>query len=711
VIENLFPADVSLRINGDDMDGALRMVPAAKQVLFKALSRQRISGMQNVRQFQPAPDGSLISVILSGPLKHVYISPPPRRGAPTKVDPREFPIHEIDYFPYEMYSGVVRPTSPETKPKVVIEVIDGENTPVLDQFHPSSVCAGAYNLEFEWQRPAKLAVNSSGLNATGDAESWMPKPGQYSGAMKRVVQALYGIGYIETDTEEFISGELPATEPFLAVTNNYNFTWLQTHGIHKADDGSIWIIEVSKVNGVLAMPLPIFNGTDDNAFLGFLNSAGDTDTMNVVFEFGGLPTGEAFPTGATLTDAIAEGKVLQLLTTADMLDVYEDTTIPPTPPQKEGLYAGCGWAFSESGAACDNISLWLRDSARVIVDDNTYAFNTDGLGGGDPYLRYTISQWWRLTFTLNSTPVEGGPYGTGSAVLELVEEELVYNVTRPTYELVLSASFDVDAQPMCFVPAFATNDVMDRRQFRSRPNVVPTPNDDTDAPAVDNDANPKAAVHVFYDGETIEVVRFVPYPSEFYWGMGYFRGTTLGDLDFASLLVPTTFIWGSVGMAVPAFCREGYLIIRCDMTEYALGGGPSTWPLDASFLVDVSGYYSNVGRVDYEQWTELMIGMLSSDVFPGPVNNVFYTLSHLWQTGTWPFAVAFRVAMNLNAGQTGGHIATDGLNAASVTNQDVPAGPSATRATREEYPQSIDIADLAIPIDVKAEQATFVGSP
>lgn len=681
-MENYFPVDVSLRVEGDDLESAQSMFPAAKQLLYRALRRQSLGGVPNVTMFQPGTDGSLVGVVLAGNLKQVYVTPAPR-SATSKSTPEEpKPVDDFYFFPYAMWSGVARPTSPETRPQVITITNpdpppDGI-VPALDQFHPDAVTSSAYAIAFDWQQPHKLGVNSGGTGSTGPAACSFPKPGNYSGAMKRVVQAVLGIGNTETDTEEYISGELPATAPDLAVWNQYDYTWLRTHGIHKADDGSIWLIEVSKLNGVCAMPLPIFKGTDSYQFMAWINQAGDTDTLNILLEFGGLPSGEKFPTSTDLADAITAGKVLQLLSASDVLPFYRDTVYSV---DKNGVFPNCGWAFSESGKLSDNVCAWYKDGNMVL---NRSVWGVDGRNSDPTDIRYPMTQHWNLSLELSATPTETSSIGSGVAVLSLVQESPFitnsYIETGSTFP-------ELYACDMIRVPG-GDGEGLANAHFFGRPTK----------PGGDVASVPPPVVHVFYVGETLERVIGV-FPGAASTQYVSFVGNSL-DLGIPPLTPHTS----CVGLAIPAFCREGYLLIKGDLSSTP---SPTTY---STFPITVGGYFAQLGAVVFPTITELFYSTKLFGIAYQMATWPAYWLTQGNSLTTFSGPINMYFGLSINAGPTIGYVMNNGIAVDDNSVNDFVGGGNVVRPATSGYLQPSSIADLAVPISTPAEQVTFVGS-
>jgi len=146
----------------------------------------------------------------------------------------------------------------------------------------------------------------------------------YSGLMAQFVQVILGYS--------FASG----------IKVKYDYRWARCHGIASAVDNNskttFWLIEISIAHGVLAMRLPLVNGTAK-----FSTSIQDV-LRETVTTFGGLPSGDTFPKESDLAAAIASGKVLQLITPANMVNVHGKT------PYSSAM----GWSFNDTGSEAHN---------------------------------------------------------------------------------------------------------------------------------------------------------------------------------------------------------------------------------------------------------------------------------------------------------------------------------------------------------------------
>jgi hypothetical protein len=219
----------------------------------------------------------------------------------------------------------------------------------------------------------------------------------------------------ETDAETVILD--------FVVKNDYGCSWEKTDGIHKVGD-TIWLIQISKENGVLAMELPRFECTQNALFAAGIADIGDTETQAILDEFGGLPTGDTFPTGEDLADAIRLGAVLQLLKPEDILPFYQfgGGLLGGDPIIKTGCFANCGWAFSDSGVAKEvhNTSFYYSNPEIALATWWEGGWFLDGHMSAPADQRFMRCEHWKITLKLPDLfdPEDGTePKGT----LELVE--------------------------------------------------------------------------------------------------------------------------------------------------------------------------------------------------------------------------------------------------------------------------------------------------
>lgn len=177
-----------------------------------------------------------------------------------------------------------------------------------------------------YSEPRLAVTTASGLGVTGSITGHnTPNPSQYSdirpcmfsGLMAKAVQIIMGYEDMQGQKNKLL----------------YNWRAAQTHGIVKDANNTFWLVEIG-ADGVRAMKLRMRRG-----------GAGKTYATRTAFSiFKGYPTGETFPTGTALTDALTNGTVLQLLTTADINPYLT----------KESYSSDLGWSFNTNGTEAHN---------------------------------------------------------------------------------------------------------------------------------------------------------------------------------------------------------------------------------------------------------------------------------------------------------------------------------------------------------------------
>lgn len=373
-----FPPDVSTRVIGDEAR-AQALFPAAAQLLFRAINMQG-DGKRPVHLSLRGADGSLIRVFLHQGLKHVYVSPPPPPSPQAAEVPPQEVLVSIECI--TMLNGLVRPGA---RVQTGTNSATGDPLYAVHEFHPTAEEVEVYGIDDAWQDSDRLDVAPNPVVSPVDTQVRWPKPSMYSGAMTRVVQAIYGIAntsVVDTD----------GIETKYEVKNNYDFRWARCDGLYKDADGKWFVIRIGAADGVLKMALPLFDCTTDDVFLDALRDIGDLETASVVEEFGGLPTGESFPDDAAeLEDAIEVGLAERLLPAAALIPFYASGSIA-----KSGLTAVSGWAFSDSGGVPEvhNTCFWYSNQAAATAQPD--AWDSDGFNGLPLADRVMRAEHWKI---------------------------------------------------------------------------------------------------------------------------------------------------------------------------------------------------------------------------------------------------------------------------------------------------------------------------
>lgn len=301
-----------------------------------------------------------------------YILPGGLRVAHVVTTPGVAPVEELyestetnipDFLSGYVGNGLVENAVPASEDADAIPAL-------LKSFTPSTETARIHAAELtRLPKVERLAVYpwvSFDRLSLGDmtfAQTQTLYPTQYTGKMRKVVQALLGFGkqpdgegdisIFDAVDETFQDGEDEETADTryqTDVENNglqvrYDYRFMRTHGITTAADGGLWVVEIGMNRGIIAMQLPLHERTVTADFRDLVYAADRQEALVMLDEFGGFPTGEAFPgTGEGIDANIRAGRVLRLKTAAQLAEFYAHT----------GYSSVMGWAFNESGSEAHN---------------------------------------------------------------------------------------------------------------------------------------------------------------------------------------------------------------------------------------------------------------------------------------------------------------------------------------------------------------------
>lgn len=219
---------------------------------------------------------------------------------------------------FNILSGVVRDG----------EIITGdpdtlhEFKPTLQAWkYPLKKRAGTSTTAFH-DEPKLVIEAHADLDASGSQYTEIAAS-MYSGLMVKAAQLILGYGKYQV-----VDG----------VQLRYNFRFDHCHGITIADDGKLWIVEISQARGVLATRLTTIKGS--TAYKASIEKV----LSESVTLFKGLPTGDPFPSGTALTEGLADGTVIELASASALDPFYTKTAFSPL----------LGWSFDEQGREARN---------------------------------------------------------------------------------------------------------------------------------------------------------------------------------------------------------------------------------------------------------------------------------------------------------------------------------------------------------------------
>lgn len=226
------------------------------------------------------------------------------------------------------------------------------------------------------------------------------RPCQYTGLMAKAVSAILGYGNFNLSSDELEELLLiQADSEYITYVRNkgfqvlYDHRFTRCHAIVTGDDGVLWLVECSAINGIIAEPLRYLPR-------GLFKTSKEEDYAvgTVVDELGGLPLGNIFPDSrAEIEYMIDEGLLLELMTPEE----YDNSLLG-----EWGEYSELNsWAFNDTGKA-----------ARVT------AYKNDANG-------FKISAYLELAIRID--PINAGrvsslqPIGTGKASIVHLKEPVM----------------------------------------------------------------------------------------------------------------------------------------------------------------------------------------------------------------------------------------------------------------------------------------------
>ena len=203
------------------------------------------------------------------------------------------------------------------------------------------------------------------------------RPTWYSGAMAEVVQVVGGYGRQEVkelpDTKlerasmripgkwlGKIKAELPnvrlpgysgAPHPDGRIT--YDYSPYDNNGVSFDEKGCPWLLRIS-FEGVEAMPLPLVPATTTKSFRAWMEEVGDDEILALLDRFGGMPSGEGFPTGKARKAWRRAGAVVLVCEAAEF---YKHLA----------MYAAGGWSFNSKGTEAFNTCWGHADNGLLHV--------------------------------------------------------------------------------------------------------------------------------------------------------------------------------------------------------------------------------------------------------------------------------------------------------------------------------------------------------
>lgn len=331
-----------------DKAAAAKLIGSARGVLFKArallLAGSTIAGVRN----NIGRGGAIADARIIGgqEVLRIYV---PLSGAPI------VPMTPIVNFP--VYSGVVRTIrynagDDSNADIVTASIVGGGTERRLRSFRPTqeawanALAKSSANPPGVFSDIRALTVEPSGSSGGNQTQYVTIQATKYSGLMSKAVQLLLGYGRVPVAELGDFGIEFGATVEENGLQIKYDYRWARCHIITTAADQSLWVVEISQANGIIAFPLPMLGIDLDGADQDVLDAAKDA--------FDGLPSG-FMPTLTQLGVMLTLGTAIRLATAGDLDAFYT----------KDAFSSDMGWSTNSRGSEAHNTCSKTVSSVRT----------------------------------------------------------------------------------------------------------------------------------------------------------------------------------------------------------------------------------------------------------------------------------------------------------------------------------------------------------
>ena len=362
----LYDGVPSIRLEGDKKR-ALALIPEAKALLYKAQQVIANTPANTYSLARPVEDGYIYVLTSNGTnVIHIVVEPDVTDEVKDEEDDINVRLHP------DFYSGTITsvPLKEETevmpdgsvrryyKCQGFTPTPDCIESHPKDNLIPGGVKQSTERLAVEPEEPWMNELKAPETSSQVYSQYGFLRSSMYSGLMAKVVQIVMGLGRIGAPKMRDPLSNEPDSQYIKDVKEKgvqvrYDYKFHRTHGITVAQDGRLWLVEISMMRGVLAMPLPLFPRSDTEAFKDRARRRNDDAMVWAVEELGALPTGECLPaTSRELEAKIAAGTVLRLMSVGDLSPFFDNCA---------AYSSSLGWAFSPDGREAHNTGWKIED--------------------------------------------------------------------------------------------------------------------------------------------------------------------------------------------------------------------------------------------------------------------------------------------------------------------------------------------------------------
>lgn len=351
----VFQTPGSKELSEEDMGAVTKFVSRADNV-------REQGGLEAIRMVRSLPGGGVALILIHGDVRRVIVRHPD--DVLKTEGESDFEASVSTSVPM-LFSGRVTKARVPFGEKVQIRLTDITRRRLVSFDPVKGKGPGTVELhKLTVPVPNRFDEFSSDLDPWFRSQYLGVRPTWYSGAMAQLMQVLGGYGR-QLNADEIPKGQDSSWELAQVVLPHgvlakgrvelqkrgllpgyrgtppkngqlqYDYKYNQCHAVAFGSDRKPWLLQIDR-SGVKAMPLPMIPMTTTEAYREWVEEVGDSEVSWVLDRFGGLPSGEPFPTGKELEAWRKAGVVLDVCDTADFYDHI-------------AYSSAAGWAFNLSG--------------------------------------------------------------------------------------------------------------------------------------------------------------------------------------------------------------------------------------------------------------------------------------------------------------------------------------------------------------------------
>lgn len=333
-------------------------VSFVSNLVHRADNIKGLAGLEAIRMTRALPDGGTALVMIHGDTRRVIVQ------KPSSYEPEQevYMGPELPTGIPMLFSGRITKARVPQGEKVAIRFTDTTRRRLVNYDDKADLPPkDAALAKLTIPNPPRFSEFDSAQDPQFRSQYVGVRPTWYSGAMAQVMQIVGGYGKrlkkedkpseldkaqvtlpakvrAAGDHELRKRGNLPGYRGMPPADGQFRYDYKhhQCHAVAFGSDKKPWLLQIDR-KGVHAKPLPLIPMTTTDAYREWIEEKGDSEIQWILERFGGLPSGEGFPTKEAEFEAWKKaGVIVKVCDTADFYDHIAYTS-------------ACGWSFNLSG--------------------------------------------------------------------------------------------------------------------------------------------------------------------------------------------------------------------------------------------------------------------------------------------------------------------------------------------------------------------------